>query len=156
MKLKDYGIRHPNRNNSPEQPPEFRFRPRNLRITDEEVADEEWLRMHFPPKVRGQPRRRRRVIQKKRKKHLTMHQREGIIVHRFRILGTMDRIDKSMKWISAKMGIIYSTVVRIVKNYKLAGCVINYFADTWERKGKNCKLTQTQMNWVTNINTLKL
>ena len=111
MKLPDYGIRNLARNNSPEQAPDFRFRPRNLRIIDAEVADEEWLSQHFPPKIRGQPRRRRRVIQKKRKKHLTMHQREAIITYRFRVLGTMDRVDKSMKWIASKMGIIYSTVV---------------------------------------------
>ena len=52
---------------------------------------------------------------------------------RFGSLENTDRVHNSMKWIAAKLGIIYSTVVRIVSNYVKSGRVIEYLTGTRER-----------------------
>lgn len=55
-----------------------------------------------------------------------MEQRAKIIKYRFGEVGSLERIHKSMKWIATKMGVIYSTVVRIISYYVKGGGVIQY------------------------------
>ena len=120
-----------------------------------EVSDKDWLQINHPRKDPDAQPRRRKAICKGRKRHLTMAQREKIIVFRFGQLNRLSHIVRPMKWIAAKMGIIYSTVVRIVSNYKKAGCVINYETDKWDRTRMKCKLTTGQENFLVGINTLE-
>lgn len=73
-----------------------------------------------------------------------MEQRQRIITYRFGELGSMARIHNSMRWIAQKMGVIYSTVVRIIAQYKAHGGVIVYRTATRDRGRQNFKLTEEQ------------
>ena len=70
-----------------------------------EVSDADWLKINHPRKDPGSQPRRRKAIRKGRKRHLTMAQREKIIVFRFGHLNRLSHIVRPMKWIAAKMGI---------------------------------------------------
>ena len=100
---------------------------RSLRLNDDMVTDEQWLQRNLQVRlpVRNPLNGGRRQI-KYVKKHLTMGQREEIIRLRFGALGCCDRICMPMKEIATKLGLIYSTVIRIVRNYVKDGCRIRY------------------------------
>ena len=96
---------------------------KSSRITNLSVMDPAWLKDKYPALMKP---KRKKVIRKVPKKHLTMEQRERIIKLRFGSLDSMYRVHNSMKWIAAKMGVIYSTVVRIISYYVKGGGVIRY------------------------------
>ena len=91
--------------------------PRSRRIRDMDLTNEEWLLKEYPLVVKP-GRRKKNPNRKVPKKHLTMLQRQRIILYRFGEIGGLQCTARSMKWIAAKMGVIYSTIVRIVNYYK--------------------------------------
>ena len=59
-----------------------------------------------------------------------------------------------MKWIAQKMGLIYSTVVRVVAQYVQGGRVIQYKTKDRNRYRMNCKFTLLQEQWICSKNQL--
>ena len=71
----------------------------------------QWIRDELAKRIKP---KRKKAVPKVRRKILSIAQREQIILYRYGVLGSIDKIVCPVKWIARKMNIFYQTAMRVI------------------------------------------